>query len=141
MRILTQNVRDGGLTLLSTPLPAASPGTVLIQNTHSLISAGTEKTSRQLAQKSLLQKARERPDHVRRVLQKVRNEGLAATFRQVSEKLGEPMRMGYCSAGVVLACGKGVQEFKPGDLVASNGGHAEVVCTPQNLCARATAQS
>src|SRR5690349_1412832 len=89
-----------------------------------------------LARKSLLGKARERPDHVRRVLEKIRNEGLFNTLRQVREKLDQPMNMGYSSAGVVLACGAGVQEYKPGDRVASNGPHAEIVAVPKNLCAR-----
>lgn len=89
-----------------------------------------------LAKKSLLGKARERPDHVRRVLEKVRNEGLFETIDSVRKKLDEPMTMGYSSAGIVLACGDGVQHFKPGDRVASNGPHAEVVSVPQNLCAR-----
>ncbi len=88
-----------------------------------------------LASKSLLGKAKERPDHVRRVLEKVRNEGLFNTVRAVREKLDEPMTMGYSSAGIVLACGSGVEHYKPGDRVASNGGHAEVVSVPANLCA------
>lgn len=87
-----------------------------------------------LAAKSLLGKARERPDHVRRVLEKVRNEGLRNTINAVREKLDEPMTMGYSSAGTVLACGSGVQQFKPGDRVASNGSHAEIVSVPANLC-------
>jgi predicted dehydrogenase/threonine dehydrogenase-like Zn-dependent dehydrogenase len=89
-----------------------------------------------LAKKSLLGKARERPDQVRRILEKVRSEGLLQTVQQVRQKLEEPMTMGYSSAGIVLACGADVQEFKPGDRVASNGPHAEVVSVPKNLCAR-----
>jgi predicted dehydrogenase/threonine dehydrogenase-like Zn-dependent dehydrogenase len=89
-----------------------------------------------LAKKSLLGKARERPDQVRRVLEKVRTEGLLPTYQQVRQKLDEPMTMGYSSAGVVLACGANVEDFKPGDRVASNGPHAEVVSVPRNLCAR-----
>ena len=68
-------------------------------------------------------------------MQKVRNEGLMNTVHQVREKLDDPMPMGYCSAGIVVACGPGVQEFKPGDRVASNGPHADVVCVQKNLCA------
>jgi predicted dehydrogenase/threonine dehydrogenase-like Zn-dependent dehydrogenase len=45
------------------------------------------------------------------------------------------MTMGYSSAGVVLGCGAGVQEFKPGDRVASNGPHAGVVSVSRHLCA------
>src|SRR5262249_52087759 len=73
---------------------------------------------------------------VRRVLEKIRNEGLLHTVRQVFAKLDEPLAMGYASAGIVLACGAGVQDFKPGDRVASNGPHAGVVSVPRHLCAR-----
>ena len=136
MKQVVQSIRSGELRLLEVPRPLARPGYVLIANTRSLVSAGTEKAAMELARKSLLGKARERPDHVRRVLEKVRDEGLLSTFRQVSARLDEPMPMGYCSAGIVLACGAGVQELKPGDRVVSNGPHAEVVSVGRNLCAR-----
>src|SRR5262249_39699958 len=38
--------------------------------------------------------------------------------------------------GAVLAVGAGVAGFEAGDRVLSNGHHAEVVCVPQNLCAK-----
>ncbi|MHB1421810.1 MAG: bi-domain-containing oxidoreductase [Gemmataceae bacterium] len=133
---MIQDVRRGELSVAAVPEPLARPGHVLIANACSLISAGTEKMVMELAKKSLLGKARERPDHVRRVLQKLRGEGFFNTIRQVLEKLDEPMTMGYSSAGIVLACGAGVQQFKPGDRAASNGPHAGVVCVPKNLCAR-----
>jgi predicted dehydrogenase/threonine dehydrogenase-like Zn-dependent dehydrogenase len=136
MQQLIQNVRTGECRVAVVPEPMARPGHVLIANVCSVISAGTEKMVLELAKKSLLGKARERPDHVRRVLEKLRNEGFFHTVRQVLEKLDEPMTMGYSSAGVVLACGAGIQEFKPGDRVASNGAHAGIVCVPKNLCAR-----
>lgn len=136
MNQVLQHLRTGRLTVASIPEPLAQPGQVLIANVASVISAGTEKMVIELAQKSLLGKARERPDQVRRVLEKIRNEGLFQTVRQVLAKLDEPMAMGYASAGVVLACGAGVQEFKPGDRVASNGPHAGVVSVPKHLCAR-----
>lgn len=135
MKQVLQNIRDGKLTVRDCPAPLAQPGELLIANVASLISAGTEKMVMDLASKSLLGKARERPDHVRRVIEKVRNEGLLNTIRAVKEKLDEPMAMGYSAAGIVLACGHGVQHFKPGDRVASNGHHAEVVSVPVNLCA------
>lgn len=111
------------------------PGHLLVANKASAISAGTEKITMELSRKSLFGKALERPDQVRRVLEKLRNEGILNTFSQVKEKLDEPMSMGYSSSGVVLACGDRVQGFKPGDRVASNGPHAEVVCVPKHLCA------
>src|SRR6516165_77221 len=136
MQQIVQNIRSGELRVADVPEPLARSGHVLIANACSIISAGTEKMVMELAKKSLLGKARERPDHVRRVLQKLRTEGFFNTVRQVLEKLDEPMTMGYSSAGVVLACGAGVQQFKPGDRAASNGPHAGVVCVPKNLCSR-----
>ncbi len=136
MKQITQSMKNGKLSLASVPSPMVKPGHVLIANSHSLISAGTEKMAMELAQKSLLGKARERPDQVRRVLEKLKNEGILQTIQQVRAKLDEPMSMGYSSAGVVLACGKDVQDFKPGDRVASNGPHAEIVCVPKHLCAK-----
>ena len=135
MKQVLQSIRNGRLTVLECPAPAAQAGQVVIANVASLISAGTEKMAMDLAGKSLLGKAKERPDHVRRVLEKFHNEGLLNTVRAVREKLDEPMTMGYSSAGTVLACGAGVKTFKPGDRVASNGGHAGVVSVPVNLCA------
>jgi predicted dehydrogenase/threonine dehydrogenase-like Zn-dependent dehydrogenase len=130
-----QNIRNGRLVVTSVPEPLAQPGHVLIANACSVISAGTEKSVTDLARQSLLGKARARPDQVRRVLQKMRTEGVLATLAAVNAKLDEPLALGYSSAGVVLACGAGVQSFKPGDRVASNGRHAGVVCVPQHLCA------
>ncbi len=135
MKQVIQNIRNGELSVNAVPAPAVVPGEVLIVNQSSLVSAGTEKMVMDLAKKSLLGKARERPDQVRRVLEKIRNEGLMNTIQQVRRKLDEPMTMGYSSAGVVVACGANVQHFKPGDRVASNGPHAEVVSVPVNLCA------
>ncbi|OGP87962.1 MAG: alcohol dehydrogenase [Deltaproteobacteria bacterium RBG_16_48_10] len=136
MKQVVQNIRNGKLTVKEIPDPVVKPGHVLIANAFSVISAGTERAVIELAKKSLLGKARERPDQVRRVLEKLKNEGILNTISQVREKLDEPMTMGYSSAGVVLACGEGVHEFKPGDRVASNGPHAGIVCVPKNLCAK-----
>ncbi|MDZ7816377.1 MAG: bi-domain-containing oxidoreductase [Planctomycetota bacterium] len=136
MQQVVQNVRNGKLSVKSVPDPIVRKGQVLIANRASLISAGTEKLIMDLAAKSLLGKAKERPDHVKRVMQKIKNEGLVNTLNAVFAKLDEPMPMGYSSAGVVLACGEGVQMFKPGDMVASNGGHAGVVSVPKHLCAK-----
>ncbi|MGE3317425.1 MAG: bi-domain-containing oxidoreductase, partial [Planctomycetaceae bacterium] len=134
MHQVLQNVRSGKLEVRDIPAPMVCDGEVLIANRVSIISAGTEKMVLDLSRKSLLGKARERPDHVKRVLEKLRNEGIRQTLQQVREKLDSPMPMGYSSAGVVLACGRGVQEFKPGDRVASNGAHAEIVSVPKLLC-------
>ena len=135
MKQIIQNVRWGRLKVEDVPDPTVRPGHVLISNVASVVSAGTEKMVVDLARKSLLGKALQRPDHVKRILTKLRQEGLSSTIRQVSGKLDEPIALGYSSCGIVLACGDDVMSFKPGDCVASNGSHAGVVCVPKNLCA------
>ena len=137
MQQIIQDLRTGNLSVASVPPPIVQRGQVLIQNTYSIISAGTEKMVIDLANKSLLGMARERPDRVRQVLEKVRTQGVTTTWAQVKQKLNEPIALGYSSSGVVVGCGAGVEQFKPGDHVASNGHHAGLVSVPHHLCARA----
>ncbi len=136
MKQVVQSLRGGAPRVADVPAPLARQGRVLVANACSVVSAGTERMVIDLAKKSLLGKARERPDQVRRVLQKMRTEGVIATLKAVNARLDDPMTLGYASAGVVLAVGEGVQAFRPGDRVASNGPHAGVVSVPANLCAR-----
>ncbi|MCZ6691447.1 MAG: bi-domain-containing oxidoreductase [Planctomycetota bacterium] len=135
MEQVVQNIRTGKLGVITVPEPVVQPGQILIANTCSVISAGTEKMAIDLAAMSLVGKARQRPDQVRRVLEKMRSEGFLHTLATVRDKLDEPLGLGYSSAGVVLACGAGVQGFRPSDRVASNGPHAGVVSVPKHLCA------
>src|SRR4051812_46906581 len=134
MKQVVQNIRSGVTACRELPDPIVQPRSVLVATVSSLVSAGTEKYVVELARKSLLAKARERPDHVRRVLQKIRQEGFFETARQVRAKLDEPMPLGYSSAGIVLAAGDGVTRFKAGDRVATAAPHASVVLLGENLC-------
>ena len=135
IRQVIQEVR-GTTRVVPIPAPIAGAGQVVVANVASLISAGTERYVVELAKKSLIGKARERPDQVKRVLQKMKEEGVLNTLQQVRAKLDDSMPLGYSSAGVVLECGSGVHGFKPGDRVASTGPHAGVVSVGHNLCAR-----
>jgi predicted dehydrogenase len=136
MKQVVQEIRSGTTDVREIPAPVATPGQVIVATVASLVSAGTERYVVELAKKSLIGKARERPDHVKRILQKLKEEGFFSTVQQVVAKLDEPMPLGYSAAGVVLECGRGVQEFKPGDRVACVGPHAGVVSVSRNLCAR-----
>ena len=133
---VVQGVRDGRTRVWEVPAPRALAGTLTVAAERSLISAGTERYLVELTQKSLLAKARERPDHVSRIIQKARQEGLRSVAEQVRAKLDEPFPLGYSATGVVLECGAGVEAFKPGDRVAVAAPHAGVVLVGRNLCAR-----
>lgn len=133
-------MRTGELRLEEVPVPALRPGGLLIKVEHSLISSGTERSVIELGKKSLLGKARERPDLVRKVLGKMRQEGLRSTYRKAMTKLQTPIPLGYSCAGTVVEVGAGVTGFQPGDRVACAGqgyaSHAEYVFVPRNLCVK-----
>ncbi|MFC2108293.1 bi-domain-containing oxidoreductase [Candidatus Bipolaricaulota bacterium] len=136
MRQLLQHLRTGKMELAELPCPSAGRGQVLIQTRASLISAGTERMLVEFSQANLLQKARQQPDRVKQVLEKINTDGLMPTLEAVFRKLDVPLPLGYCNAGVVLEVGPRVHDIRPGDRVASNGSHAEIVCVPRNLCAK-----
>jgi predicted dehydrogenase/threonine dehydrogenase-like Zn-dependent dehydrogenase len=136
MKQLLQNLKSGESVVAEVPAPGVSAGHVLIATRRTLVSAGTERMMVEFGKANLLEKARQQPDKVRMVLDKVRTDGLTATMDAVLSKLDQPMALGYCNVGTVIGVGPGVTGFEPGDRVASNGKHAEVVAVPQNLCAR-----
>ena len=136
MKQILQNLKTGEMSLAEVPCPLPGRGQVLIQTSRSLISAGTERMLVEFSQGSLIQKARSQPDKVKQVLDKIRTDGLVPTLEAVFRKLDEPLPLGYCNAGRVLAVGAGVPELQPGDRVASNGNHAEIVCVPRRLVAK-----
>ncbi len=136
MKQILQHLRTGEMELAEIPCPQVGRGQLLIQTRASLISAGTERMVVEFSQANLLQKARQQPDKVKQVLDKMRTDGLMPTLEAVFRKLDEPLPLGYCNAGVVLEVGAGVHDIQVGDRVASNGSHAEIVCVPRNLCAK-----
>jgi predicted dehydrogenase/threonine dehydrogenase-like Zn-dependent dehydrogenase len=140
MKQLLQNLKTGEGVVADVPAPVAQPGRVLVRAASSLVSAGTERAFVELGRKSLLGKAKERPDLVGKVFEKVRSEGLLSTLQSVREKLDESHALGYSAAGVVVEAGEGVTEFRAGDRVACAGtgyaAHAELLSVPKNLCVR-----
>ncbi len=136
LKQVLQNLRTGEIEVAEVPCPALLPGHLLVQTRASLISSGSERTLLTFGQSSWLNRARSQPDKVRRVVEKIRVDGLVPTLEAVFARLDEPLPLGYCNAGVVVETGAGVERFRPGDRVASNGPHAEMVSVPTNLCAR-----
>lgn len=136
MRQLSLDPSTAALTLKDVPQPAAPGGGILVRTAYSVISTGTELTKVDLAGKSLLDKARERPDQVAKVLDAVRTEGIVATVRKVRERLASPQPLGYSLAGTVVAVGNSCEGFAVRMRVACGGvsaSHAELVAVPGNL--------
>lgn len=136
MKQIIQDLKSGQTILEELPVPQVRSGCVLIKTHRTLVSLGTERMLVEFGKSNLLQKVRQQPDKVKQVLDKIKSEGLFPTLEAVFRKLGEPLPLGYCNAGEVIAVGNGVSEFKIGDRVVSNGQHAEVVCVPKNLVAK-----
>lgn len=137
MRQVLQNLRSGETLVAEIPIPTPQAGEALVCNAASLVSAGTERMLVSFAEKSLLGKARSRPDLVRQVLDKARREGVLTTLEAAFNRLDQPMPLGYSSAGTIVALGEGMDGFRVGQRVACAGGgyavHAEYVTVPRNL--------
>lgn len=136
MKQIIQDLNNGHTILEEVPAPFVKQGHVLIQTTRSLVSLGTERMLVEFGKSNLFQKAMQQPDKVKEVLNKVKTDGLKPTINAVFNKLGQPLPLGYCNVGKVIAVGKGVDDISIGDRVASNGPHAEYVCVAKNLVAK-----
>jgi predicted dehydrogenase/NADPH:quinone reductase-like Zn-dependent oxidoreductase len=136
MKQIIQDLKVGNTILEEVPAPLVKAGQVLIQTTRSLVSLGTERMLVEFGKANFIQKARQQPDKVKEVINKVKTDGLQPTINAVFNKLGQPLPLGYCNVGKVIAIGKGVEDFAVGDRVASNGPHAEYVSVPKNLVAK-----
>ncbi len=137
---IVQSLDHGVVRVVDVPPPGVSPHQVLVRVEASLISAGTERSKVELGQSSLIEKARRRPEDVKKVLDRVRREGLLDTYKMVQGRLEAASPLGYSCAGVVERVGELVQGLQVGDRVACAGAgyanHAEYVAVPQNLCAK-----
>jgi predicted dehydrogenase/threonine dehydrogenase-like Zn-dependent dehydrogenase len=134
LKQILQNLSNGETSLVDVPSPRNIKSNVLIATKNSVVSAGTERMLVNFGKSNLLNKAKQQPDKVKEVLNKVVTDGLVATIDAVKSKLDQPLPLGYCNAGVVLE--SDVSNFEVGDRVVSNGNHAEVVRVPKNLCVK-----
>lgn len=140
MKQVLQSLKNGDTELVDVPAPHLKAGHVLIRTHQSLISPGTEKMLKDFGNASMLQKARQQPDKIRMVVDKIKSDGLLSTLEAVRSKLNQMLPMGYCNVGTVIGVGAGVTEFSIGDRVVSNGAHAEIICIPKNLCCKVPAE-
>ena len=135
MKQILQNLKNGDTILAEVPTPARHKGCVLIQSLNSVISLGTEKMLIDFGKASLINKAKQQPDKVKQVISKISSDGIVATYKAVKSKLEQSIPLGYANCGIVVESPRG-SEFQKGDLVVSNGHHAELVSVPSNLCAK-----
>lgn len=137
MKQLLQNMRDGKTVVEEVPMPTPRAGMALVKTEASLVSAGTERMVVEFAEKSLVGKARSRPDLVRQVVDKMQREGVVPTVQAAFNRLDQPMALGYSSAGTIIELGSGMDGFHVGQRVACAGGgyavHAEYNVVPRNL--------
>ena len=137
MKQLLQNVKTGKSSVEDVPVPSPRVGQALVKVEASLVSAGTERMVVEFAEKSLVGKARSRPDLVKQVIDKARREGIVNTAQAALNRLDQPMALGYSSAGTIIALGEGMGGFRIGQRVACAGGgyavHAEYNVVPRNL--------
>ncbi len=136
MKQILQSLKTGATEVAEVPCPAVKRGQLLICSSHTLVSAGTERMMVEFGKANWIDKARQQPDKVRMVLDKITTDGLQPTIEAVFNKLDKPLPLGYCNVGQVVEVGGGVAGFAVGDRVISNGKHAEVVSVPINLCAK-----
>tara|TARA_B100000212_G_scaffold53002_1_gene34706 strand:+ start:16391 stop:18511 length:2121 start_codon:yes stop_codon:yes gene_type:complete len=136
MKQLLHNFESGETFIQEVPMPTVKNGHLLIKTSYSLISLGTEKMLVEFGQANLINKVRQQPDKVKTVIDKLQTDGVIPTLKAVKNKLSTPIPLGYCNVGEVISVGAGVSGFKEGDVVISNGNHAEIVCVPKNLCSK-----
>lgn len=140
MKQVIQNYKTGELSVVEVPAPQVKPGGVLVRTLSSAVSVGTEKLMVNLAQQNLIGKAMSRPDLVKRLIDKAKNEGLMEAYQAVKGRMETLQPLGYSSAGEVIEVGSGVDEFKAGDRVACGSDlfatHSEVTWVPKNDCVK-----
>ncbi|WP_298900405.1 bi-domain-containing oxidoreductase [uncultured Psychroserpens sp.] len=140
MQQLTQKLGSGDMIIQDVPYPQLGKGMIIVKNHYSIISAGTEGSTVVAARKSLIGKAKERPQQVKQVVETLKKQGPIQTYRAVMKKLDAYSPLGYSCAGEVIEVGDGVTEFEVGDKVACAGvgyaNHAEIVSVPTNLCVK-----
>ena len=140
MKQILQSLKTGATEVAEVPCPTARRGQLLIRTSRTLVSVGTERMLVEFGKAGWIEKARQQPDKVRMVLDKIKTDGLMPTLEAVFNKLDQPLPLGYCNVGSVMQAGGGVTGFEVGDRVVSNGKHAEAVCVPINLCAKVPPQ-
>ena len=104
MKQIFQSLKTGEVELVDIPFPNIADGQILIGTTRSLVSAGTEKMLIEFGKSNLLNKALNQPERVKQVAEKIKTDGLQPTIKSVSNKLEQPIPLGYCNVGRFSCC-------------------------------------
>ncbi|MBK5285218.1 MAG: bi-domain-containing oxidoreductase [Bacteroidia bacterium] len=136
MKQLIQDIKTGQTILQDVPKPQIQRGYILVKTYRTLVSSGTERMLVEFGRSNIISKAMQQPERVKQVFDKIKTDGLIPAVESVMRKLDEPLPLGYCNAGEVIAVGDEVTEFFVGDRVATNGYHAELICVSKNLAAK-----
>ena len=135
MKQILQDMTSGKTSIVDAPAPKVTAESVLVATSATLISAGTERMLVEFGKAGFLNKARQQPEKVKMVLEKIGTDGLSNTLDAVRSKLAQPLPLGYCNVGVVHKVGSKVSGCSVGDRIVSNGPHADVVKVSKNLTA------
>ena len=135
MKILTQNLKTGKTDILEVPSPSISSKKIRVKNDYSLISTGTESSIVNFGKASWLNKARQQPDRVKDVINKVKSSGITDTYKAIRNKLYYPMVMGYAAVGTVTHKNKNFNLSK-GMRVFTNSCHQEEALVDYNMCVK-----
>jgi threonine dehydrogenase-like Zn-dependent dehydrogenase len=133
---VVQHLRTGSIELLQLPRANPGPTEVLVRARRSLLSAGTERMLLEFGRAGLIGKARQQPERLRVLLDRLRTDGIGPVLEAAFNKLDEPLPLGYASVGTVMAVGSDVHNVRVGDRVVSNAPHASWARVSANLCAR-----
>jgi predicted dehydrogenase/threonine dehydrogenase-like Zn-dependent dehydrogenase len=136
MRQLQQDLSNGKTYIIESPTPILNDECLLISTRCSLISAGTERMLIEFSRSNLLDKARQQPEKVRQVIEKIGTDGIFPTLDAINAKMSQPISLGYSNVGVVKEIGKNVNGFNIGDRVVSSSVHADIVSSPANFAAK-----
>ena len=134
MKQVFQDIKNGKTIIENIPYPFLKDNEIIVKSLCSLISPGTERMLAAFGKANLIDKAKQQPEKVKDVLNKISTDGLLETFEAINHKLEQPIPLGYSNVGEILEIGSKVKNLKVGDRVASNGPHAEVFSVNQNLC-------
>ena len=135
MKQILQNFRSGETSIEECPAPSIKKNSLKILTRKTLISAGTERMLVNFSKSSYFEKAKQQPEKVKQVINKISTDGILTTYDSVKSKLDEPIALGYSNVGVIDELPEGITDFKVGDRVVSNGPHADLVVVNKNLCA------